>query len=140
MPFQDDRATLAQILRFVEMLLNELVPQISPTEDGAQFAVAWNQEVRPALQDLIIRIETIPNPNDTRWLDLHQRGLDGEQLKLKRARLAAASKKGIRKKILDIINTILSSIPGADPIKEFKEFSEEALPDDPKATVVTRFV
>jgi hypothetical protein len=82
------------------------------------------------LQQLVIQIGSVLSPTDPRWIEIEQRGLSGEQLRLKRARLAAASKKGIRKKILDIINTILGSIPGADPIKEFKEFTEEALPDD----------
>jgi hypothetical protein len=130
MAFVDDRATLVQILNFVEKLLDELVPLIPATEDQEQFVIAWNSEVRPALGELRTRILTVASPTDPRWLEIQQRGLSGEQLKLKRARLAAASKKGIRKKILDIINTILGSIPGADPIKEFKEFTEEALPDD----------
>lgn len=141
MAFVDDRATLVQILKFVEMLLNELVPRIPPTEDRSLFETAWNQEVRPALQQLVIQIGSVLGPTDPRWIEIERRGLSGEQLRLKRARLAAASKKGIRKKILDIINTILGSIPGADPIKEFKEFTEEALPDDDgNSPVAARFV
>jgi hypothetical protein len=64
--------------------------------------------------------------------------LTGEQLTLKRARLAAVVKKGIPGKILDIINTILGSIPGAESIKEFKEFVEEDL-DDPNASISASF-
>ena len=140
MPFQGDRATLIQILQFVEKLLTELIVRIPPPEDQAQFQIAWSQEVQPKLRELIERIQSISGPNDRRWAGIQRHGLDGEQLKLKRARLAAASRKGIRKKILDIINTILSSIPGADLIKEFKELTEEALPEDQSATVATRFV
>jgi hypothetical protein len=140
MAFQEDRLTLVKILQFVESVLNDLVPQIPPNENGEQFGVAWNLEVRPALRELISRIEDMPDANDTRWREIQARGLSGEQLKLKRMRLAAASKKGWRKKILDLLNTILGSIPGADLVKEFKEFTEEALDDIPKAKIKSMFV
>jgi len=140
MAFQDDRLTLVQILLFVGRVMNELVPQIPPSDDGAQFGLAWSLEVEPALRELIAKMEGINDENDTRWREIQEHGLSGEQLKLKRMRLAAASKKGWRKKILDILNTILGSIPGAGQVKEFKEFTEEALPEDPNARIVTTFV
>lgn len=48
------------------------------------------------------------------------------------------SGKGVKGRILDIINIILGSIPGAGPSKEFKEFTEEAI-DDPDAPLQARF-
>ena len=137
MAFAEDKETLAQILEFVEKLLNELRGQLS--EDRPSFDSAWLQEVQPALQQLVSEIRSIPSETGARGNELVQRGLTGEQLKLKRARLASASRKGLRGKILDILNTILGSIPGADPIKEYKELVEEALGDDPNATVTSTF-
>jgi hypothetical protein len=90
------------------------------------------------LEQLIFDLQSTSGEDNPRWRDMQNRGLTGEQLKLKRARIAAVSKKGIPGKILDIINTILGSIPGADPIKEFKEFVEEGL-DDPNASIATSF-
>ena len=137
MSFQDDKKTIIDILRFAERLLEELLKYI--TEDHNLFASAWSAEIKPDLQQLVTKIENIQSEQSPDWIAFRERGLRDEQLKLKRARLAAASKKGWRKKILDILNTILGSIPGADPIKEFKELTEEALGDDPSATVTTKF-
>jgi len=94
--------------------------------------------VRPRLDQLIGGLGTIQNENDPRWSQIQDHGLTGEQLKLKRKRLAAVSATGIFKKILDIINTILGSIPGAEAVKEFKEFVEEGV-DDPDASIAARF-
>jgi hypothetical protein len=120
-----------------ELLLDELVSS-HITDDKSLFESAWNGEVRPRLQQLISNLQFTSGEDNPRWREIQDRGLTGEQLKLKRARLAAVSKKGIPGKILDIINTILGSIPGANPIKEFKEFVEEGL-DDPNASIAASF-
>jgi hypothetical protein len=137
MAFADDKKTLIEILKFVRTLLQELVDG-RITEDKALFQSAWSSEVRPRLDQIISSLASASDEDSPLWRDIHDRGLTGEQLKLKRARLAAVSLKGIPKKILDIVNTILGSIPGADPIKEFKEFVEEAL-DDSDASIATSF-
>jgi hypothetical protein len=138
MAFEDDRNTLSDILRFVKRVLDELVTgRIS--EDKELFQSAWTAEVRPRLEGLIEGLGNIQNQNDTLWIQLQNHGLTGEQLKLKRKRLAAISAKGVLKRILDIINTILGSIPGAEPVKEFKEFVEEGI-DDPNASIAARFI
>jgi hypothetical protein len=129
--FEDDKKTLIDILAFVRNVLDELVAD-HVTQDKELFQSAWSSEVRPRLGELIDRIGKIPSEDDPQGRELRDRGLTGQQLGLKRARLAAVSLKGIRKKILDIINTILGSIPGADPVKEFKEFVEESI-DEPTA-------
>jgi hypothetical protein len=137
MAFNDDKTTLIDILQFIRAVLNELVNS-HITEDKPLFESAWNSEVRPRLEHLILDLQSTSGEDDPRWREIQNRGLTGEQLKLKRARLAAVSNKGILGKILDIINTILGSIPGADPIKEFKEFVEEGL-DDPNASIAASF-
>lgn len=145
MPFDNGEATqtlfdgvkesLIKILDFVRTLLEELLPSL--TEDRPLFESAWKNEVKPDLERLITSVRDMGEGDQT-WQDFKQRGLTGEQLKLKAARLAAASRKGLRGRILEIINTILGSIPGPDPIKEFKELTEEGL-DDPNATVSASF-
>jgi hypothetical protein len=100
------------------------------TRDKLLFQSAWTSEVRPRLDQLILDLQFTAGEDNPRWREIQSRGLTGEQLKLKRARLAAASLKRIPKKILDIINSILGSIPGAEPINEFKELVEDGL-DDP---------
>jgi hypothetical protein len=137
MAFSDDKETLIDILQFIRAVLNELVNS-HITDDKHLFESAWNSEVRPRLEQLILDLQSTSGEDNPRWREIHNRGLTGEQLKLKRARLAAVSKKGIPGKILDIINTILGSIPGADPIKEFKEFVEEGL-DDADASIGASF-
>ena len=138
MSFADDRKTIVEILQFIERLLEELIPQLQ--EDRQLFQSAWFNEVQPILRQLIADINNIFDESDARWEEFKRRGLEGDQLKLKRARLAAASKKGLRKKILDIINSILGSIPGADPIKEFKELTEEGLEDIPDVPPANTFL
>lgn len=138
MSFVDDRKTIIEILQFIERLLEELIPQLQ--EDRQLFQNAWLNGVQPKLRQLIADINNIPSENDAQWEEFKRRGLEGDELKLKRARLAAASKKGLRKKILDIINSILGSIPGADPIKEFKELTEEGLEDTPDIPPANTFV
>jgi hypothetical protein len=137
MAFDDDKKTLISILQFIQAALEELVSS-HITDDKQLFQAAWNSEVKPRLEQLILDLQSTSGEDNPRWREIQNRGLTGEQLKLKRARLAAVSKKGIAGKILDIINTILGSIPGADPIKEFKEFAEEAL-DDPNASIAAPF-
>jgi hypothetical protein len=137
MAFSDDKEILIDILQFIGAVLNELVNS-HITDDKHLFESAWNSEVRPRLEQLILDLQSTAGEDNPRWREIHNRGLTGEQLKLKRARLAAVSKKGIPGKILDIINTILGSIPGADPIKEFKEFVEEGL-DDADASIGASF-
>jgi hypothetical protein len=137
MPFNDDKETLIDILQFIRAVLDELVSS-HITDDKQLFESAWNSEVRPRLEQLISDLQSTSGEDNPRWREIQDRGLTGEQLKLKRARLAAVSKKGIPGKILDIINTILGSIPGADPIKEFKEFVEEGL-EDPNASIAASF-
>jgi len=132
MAFRDEKRTLIQILEYVGRLLEELLEYIP--EDRELFASAWYGEVKPRLQLLTNNINDIPDEYDSRWSEFQLRGLTGEQLRLKRARLAAVSKKGALGKILDLINSILGSIPGADPIKEFKELTEEVLEDNPNAS------
>ena len=128
MAFGDDKKTLTEILTFIRNVLNELV-ESHITEDKSLFQSAWSTEVRPHLDGLISQLQAVTGEESPTWQELRGRGLAGEQLKLKRARLAAASSKGITKRILDLINTILGSIPGADPVKEFKEFVEDGLDD-----------
>jgi hypothetical protein len=137
MSFEDDKKMLIDVLTFIRNVLDELV-QRHITEDKALFQSAWSAEVRPHLDELISQFRSTSQEESPFWRDLKNRGLTGEQLKLKRARLAAASAKGITKKILDLVNTLLGSIPGAEPIKEFKEFAEEGM-DDLDAAMVARF-
>jgi hypothetical protein len=137
MVFNDDKQTLISILNFIRNVLEELVSS-HITEDKQLFQSAWTSEVRPRLDQLVLDLQSTTGEDNPRWREIQNRGLAGEQLKLKRARLAAVSKKGIPGKILDIINTILGSIPGADPIKEFKELVEEGL-DDPNASIAASF-
>jgi hypothetical protein len=137
MVFNDDKQTLISILNFIRNVLEELVSS-HITEDKQLFQSAWTSEVRPRLDQLVLDLQSTTGEDNPRWREIQNRGLAGEQLKLKRARLAAVSKKRIPAKILDIINTILGSIPGADPIKEFKELVEEGL-DDPNASVAASF-
>ena len=137
MAFSDDQKTLIEILSVIRSVLEELV-NFRITEDQLLFQSAWLNEVRPRLDQLISEVQSTSGEANPYWRALQDRGLTGESLRLKRARLAAVSRKGILKKILDIINTILGSIPGADPIKEFKELAEEAV-DDPNASVSQNF-
>jgi hypothetical protein len=137
MVFNDDKQTLISILNFIRNVLEELVSS-HITEDKQLFQSAWTSEVRPRLDQLVLDLQSTTGEDNPRWREIQNRGLAGEQLKLKRARLAAVSKKGIPGKILDIVNTILGSIPGADPIKEFKELVEEGL-DDPNASIAASF-
>jgi hypothetical protein len=120
-------------------VLDELVEK-KITEDKNLFRSAWTKEVRPRLEYLISRMGLISDENSSEWREFQDRGLTGEQLKLKRARLSAVSAKGIPKKILDIINTILGSIPGAEAVKEFKELVEEEISDGPIASIIARFI
>ncbi len=137
MAFEDDKKTLSDILVFIRSVLDELVGG-HITNDKELFQSAWTKEVRPRLDLLIGGLVDIQSDNDPRWNLFQYHGLTGEQLKLKRKRLAAVSATGIFKKILDIINTILGSIPGAEPVKEFKEFVEEGV-DDPNASITASF-
>lgn len=137
MAFKEDRKTLGSILTFTRKVLDELVAK-HIKEDKSLFQAAWKNEVKPKLEQLIQVIGAIPNEQVPQWRELQDRGLTGDQLKLKRARLAAAAKGKIFKKILNIINIILGSIPGAEAIKEFKEFAEEGI-DDPNASISATF-
>jgi hypothetical protein len=137
MAFSDDKKVLIEILTFIREVLNELV-ESHITEDKPLFQSAWLLEVRPRLDELILQFESVSREESPLWREVQNCGLTGEQLKLKRTRLAAASLKGVTKRILDLINTILGSIPGAEPIKEFKEFAEDGL-DDPNALLTASF-
>ncbi len=139
MAFEDDKKTLVLILEFIERVLEELITEHIQEEDRELFEMAWFREVKPRLQELTRSVYEIPGEDSPAWHQIQDRGLTSAQLQLKRTRLAAASRKGIRKKILDLINTILGSIPGADPIKELKEFGEEAL-DEGNAPFRARFI
>ncbi len=136
--FEDDKKTLVAILEFIERVLEELITE-HIREDRELFELAWFREVKPRLQELTRSVYEIPGEDSPAWHRFQDRGLTSAQLQLKRTRLAAASRKGIRKKLLDLINTILGSIPGADPIKELKEFGEEAL-DEGNASFRARFI
>lgn len=138
MAFDDDKRVLVGILLFVRKVLEELVEGHVSYRDRELFAEVWNGEIRPRLDELAGRIEATRSDEDALWHRLQEHGLTGGQLRFKQARLAAVSGKGVKGKILDIINTILGSIPGADPIKEFKEFTEEAI-EDPDAPLQTRY-
>jgi hypothetical protein len=124
---------LIDLLPFIQSVLDELVSS-HITDDKRLFESVWKSEVRPRLDQLILDLQSISREGNPRWREIQNQSLTGEQLKLKRARLAAVTKKGIPGKILAIINTILGSIPGADQIKEFKEFVEEGL-DGPNASI-----
>ncbi|MDP9049640.1 MAG: hypothetical protein M3O31_02815 [Acidobacteriota bacterium] len=137
MAFIDDKKVLIEILTFIRDVLNELVHS-HITENKSLFQSAWSLEVKPHLDELILQFQSISREESPFWRDLQNRGLTGEQLKLKRTRLAAASLKGLTKRVLDLINTILGSIPGAESIKEFKEFAEDGL-DDPNASIAVSF-
>lgn len=91
------------------------------------FLSAWFKEVRPRFDLLIREIEAIPSEESSFWRRLRDHGFSDEQLRLKARRFRAVLGKGVLGKVLGIINTILSSIPGADPIREFKEIMEGAV-------------
>lgn len=129
MAFQDEKKTLLEILAFIRSVLDELILG-HITEDKPLFQSAWTMEVRPHLDGLAAQYQAVASEATPEWQELKQHGLTGEQLKLKRARLKRASSSGILKRILDLINTILSSIPGAELVKEFKEFTEDGLDDE----------
>src|ERR1700733_2522958 len=104
MAFDDDKKTLISILQFIQAVLEELVSS-HITDDKQLFQAAWNSEVKPRLEQLILDLQSTSGEDNPRWREIQNRGLTGEQLKLKRAALAAVSKKGIAGKIIDIITT-----------------------------------
>lgn len=128
MPFTEDKGILIRILRDIRDILERVVRE-RIKEDAELFISTWEKEVRPRLELLIREIEAIPSEESSFWRRLQDHGFSGEQLRLKATRFYAVLKKGPLGKILDIINTILSSIPGADPIREYKEIAEGAVDD-----------
>lgn len=124
MPFVQDKKDLIAILRFVDALLEQIVRTMSDPEK--YYSNAWN-EVRPRFQTLIQEIETIPSENVDRWQEIYQRGLTGNQLRLKMSRLRNAVSGNILERILKILNSILGSIPGGDFAKEFKDMAEDEI-------------
>jgi hypothetical protein len=128
MPFTDDRGILIRLLQIIRDILERVTAE-RIAEDKDLFLNTWFSEVKPGFQSLIQEIEAIPSEENSLWRTLHNHGFSGEQLRLKATRFFHVLEKGPLKKILDIINTILSSIPGADPIREYKELAEGAVDD-----------
>ena len=131
MALEDDRKVIVSMLQFARDVLEEVVTG-HIKDDLELFQSAWLKEVKPELENLIANLSVIPYEADSRWIDLKQHGMTGEQLKLKRARLGSAALSGVLGKILKMLNILLGSIPGAEAAKEFKEYLEEAA-DDPNA-------
>jgi hypothetical protein len=126
MPFTDEKATLIGILRTIQRILGRVAHE-HIRADRDLFISAWEKEVGPTFDSLIREIEAIPSEENSLWRRLRDHGFSGEQLRLKATRFRAVLEKGVLGKILDIINTILSSIPGADPVREYKEIMEGAV-------------
>jgi hypothetical protein len=124
--FDADRETLISILNFVRDVLEELV-EFRVREDRELFQSAWFNEVKPRLEELIRELVEMNSEDDPKWRQYVAHGLTGIQAKLKKRRLFSAWSTRIPKKILGIVNTILSSIPGADPVREFKELVEDGI-------------
>jgi len=76
-------------------------------------------------------------PREGGWLHsfLRRVGLVGKNLKLKLRYLAKAASGGWRKKLLNLLNKFLGSLaaglPGAESVKEFKEWLEGLLDHEP---------
>jgi hypothetical protein len=132
MALRDDTKSLVEILAFVGELLARLVKEL-PADEQRSFARAW-QEVEFGLRRVIEEVDRIDSEQSMLWRVLHERGLTGPQLALKRERLdkarRTAEKTGIWGRVLKLINSILGSlsvIPGVDPVKEFKEMIEDTI-------------
>jgi|SRR5579864_3481732 len=124
MPFVQDKKDIVAILRFVDALFEQIVTTMN--DPGKYYSNAWN-EVRPRIQTLIQQIETIPSENVDRWQEIHEKGLTGNQLRLKMSRLRNAISGNILDRILKILNSILGSIPGGEFAKEFKDMAEDEI-------------
>ena len=83
-----------------------------------------------AAQELSERLRTENGPFHS---FLRRVGLAGKSLKLKLRYMADAAKGGLRGKLLKLLNAFLGSlaggVPGAEPIKELKEWLEDLVKD-----------
>lgn len=135
MPFPQDRLTLINILEFTDRVLQHYISQLPP-DDKNRFLPAWTSEVRPELRAVIAQLQQIGSSDAESWRSLVRVGLTDASLALKRHYLAAAAQGGWRKRFLDLLNKFLGSlaagIPGAEPIKELKEWLEGLVEDQPE--------
>jgi hypothetical protein len=143
MAFEGDRNALIGILQFTDNLFVHLIGRLPP-QDNARFSDVWTNETRPALQQVI---NTLQNLNDTDpiWARLMGAGLTGRSLGLKRHYLAQAASDGFMKKFLKFLNgllkSLISAIPGIEPVKELKDYIESFFDDvpEPDTGLITLF-
>lgn len=124
----DTRSVIRQIVDARHVLFREDVRQL--------FVDSW-AEVEPEIESAMTLLQTSGAPLEKR---LGEAGLSGKQLKLKlttfRRLLDQYKKRGtltlltkLLKSINRILGSLISAMPGAEPIKEFKEAIEEELDD-----------
>ena len=134
MAFEDDRNALIGILQFTDLLFDHLIERLPP-QDKTRFSDVWTNETRPALQQVVNTLQNL-NDNDLIWARLMGAGLTGRTLGLKRHYLAQAASDGFMKKLLKFLNgllkSLISAIPGVEPVKELKDYIESFFDDVPE--------
>src|SRR5579863_2895910 len=135
MSFVGDKAALVGILQFTEKLFDHLIQRMPP-EDRTRFQEAWNLEVRAQLHQVIATLNGVQSEQEPVWEKLAASGLTGRSLNLKRHYLATSASNGFLKKFLKFLNSLLQSlitgIPGAEPIKELKDYIESFFDEVPE--------
>jgi hypothetical protein len=144
MPLTDDTNALIGILQFTEKLLDHLIARLSP-DDNARFSEAWDNETRPNIHQAISTLQNVTDVTDPTWSKLVGAGLTGRSLALKRHYLAQAASDGFIKKFLKFLNgllkSLISALPGAEPVKELKDYIESFFDDapEPDSGLITLF-
>jgi hypothetical protein len=135
MPFDRDKQTVLSILRFTESVLSHLIEHLPDAEGRDLFLRAWKEETWHELQGVIKQIDAM-SEDDRTHAALERAGLTAHSLKLKGHYLGKAARAGKRTLLLDLLNKFLGSLasgmPGAEPVKELKEWLEDAEKERPE--------
>jgi hypothetical protein len=116
------------------------VDQLPGTFDLLSRNLAWVTQstagTRLALRKAISVLADVTDVADPTWERLAEAGLTGKSLTLKRHYLAQAASGGFIKKFLKFLNgllkSLISAIPGAEPVKELKDYIENFFDDVPE--------
>jgi hypothetical protein len=144
--YSNDSNGLVQFIEYVKEDLGDLIewlPLLRKKDDNFNDLIvdAWGEVDRDILPSIIVNVN-----NENNYTELKDRGLTGKQLRLKletygmrRAEYKKAlhlfdddkRRSPLKKlyKLLDIITTIIGSIPGAEAIEEFLGIIINLLPD-----------